>query len=122
MISVKVHQRGNDAWILDSTPLVTDREYCAKIGFTDGRSFCPVRPEGHPDREQCELFLVGRAKDTGRPGPTWYGIGGGFCQGRSSASGCENHPDNQYQAIVYKGGSFRACAQNGVCGEVVADK
>jgi hypothetical protein len=119
--NVKVHQRGTDAWILDSTPLVADAKYCAAIGFTDGRSSCPVRPEGNPEREACELYVVGRAKDTGRPGPTWYN-GTSFCQGPSSAAGCDNHPDNQYQAIVYKGGTFKACGQNGVCGEVVADR
>ena len=105
--------------MLDSTPLVgPDADYCAKIGFTDGRSICPVRPEGHPEREACELYVTGRAADTGRPGPTWY-RGGGFCTG--PAAGCENHPDNQYQVLAYLGGTYKACARNGVCGEVVVD-
>ncbi len=108
-----------ERWILDSTPLVgPDVEYCRKIGFTDSRSYCPVRPEGHPQRAACELYATGRAKDTGRAGPTWY-RDGKFCTGRPS--GCENNGDNQYLLDVYLGGTYQACASNGVCGEVVAD-
>jgi hypothetical protein len=119
-LNVKVHIRGAEAWILDSTPLVgPDATYCAKIGFTDGRAVCAVRPEGHPEREACELYVTGRAADTGRPGPTWY-FGGRFCTGRSS--GCENSAENQYQLRVFQGGVFKACGRNGVCGEVEADK
>jgi hypothetical protein len=119
-INVKVHLRGADAWTLDSTPLVgPNATYCAQIGYTDGRSMCPVRPEGNPEREACELYVTGRAKDTGRAGPTWY-FNGSFCAG--PARGCENHPENQYQLLVYTGGVFRACGKNGVCGEVNADR
>ncbi|MGE5126817.1 MAG: hypothetical protein ACM3PV_11035 [Betaproteobacteria bacterium] len=119
-IGVKVHIRGTENWILDSTPLVgPDLEYCRKIGFTDNRSVCPVRPEGNPQRSACELYAIGRAKDTNRPGPTWY-LDGHFCTGR--ASGCENNGDNQYLLNTYRGGTFRACANNGVCGEVEVDR
>jgi hypothetical protein len=119
-LNVKVHLRGAEAWTLDSTPVVgPDATYCAKIGFTDGRSVCPVRPEGHPEREACELYVTGRAADTGRPGPTWT-FGGRFCTGRSS--GCENSAENQYQLRVFQGGVFRACGRNGVCGEVEVDR
>jgi hypothetical protein len=62
---------------------------------------------------------VGRATDTGRPGPTWTSPSGGLCTGRSS--GCEN-ADNQYQLRIFLGGVFKACGRNGVCGEVTADK
>ena len=117
-INAKVHIRGGDRWVLDSTPLVTDAAFCAKIGFPD-RTNCPVRPEGHPERTACELYVTGRAVDTGRPGPTWY-FGGSLCKGQ--ASGCENHPENQYQLLVWAGGTYRACGKNGVCGEVVVDK
>ena len=41
----------------------------------------------------------------GRPGTST----GGFCTGR--ASGCENHPENQYQVLTYRGGTFQACAR-----------
>jgi len=115
-IKVKEHLRAGDAWVLDSTPLVgPDPAYCAQIGFKDGRSMCPVRPEGNPQRAACELYVTGRAADTGRPGPTWR-LDGRFCQGR--ASGCENHPDNQYLVVAYQGGTYQACARSGVCGEV----
>ena len=115
-INVKVHLRGTDNWILDSTPLVgPDAAYCQAIGFTDGRSTCPVRPEGNPQRGACELYAVGRAKDTGRPGPTWY-LNGGFCTGKSR--GCENNGDNQYLLNTYVSGTFKACAASGLCGEV----
>ena len=114
-----MHLKGSDAWTLDSTPLVVDRAYCAEIGFTDGRSFCPVRPEGHPQRAACELYAVGLALDTNRPGPTWY-FKDGFCTGKPS--GCMNSPDNQYQLKIYVSGTFKACARNGVCGDVLADR
>jgi hypothetical protein len=119
-LNVKVHLKGETSWVLDSTPLVgPDAAYCAKIGFTDGRSYCAVRLEGSAERSACELYVTGRAVDTGRPGPTWY-RGSNLCTG--GASGCENHAENQYQLVVHAGGTYRACARNGVCGEVDVDK
>jgi len=116
---VKVHQRGDNRWILDSTPLVgPDAAYCAKIGFTDGRSMCPVRPEGNPEREACELYVTGRAVDTGRPGPTWS-LNGSPCGG---PPGCQNHDDNQYQVFAYASGLYKACGRNGVCGDTTVDR
>jgi hypothetical protein len=118
-LKVKVHLRVGDARVLDSTPLVgPDPAYCAAIGYTDGRSTCPVRPEGHPQREACELYATGRAVDTGRPGPTWR-LEGRLC--RSRASGCENHPDNQYLLLAFGRGTYQACARDGTCGEVDVD-
>jgi hypothetical protein len=117
--NVKVHIKGANAWTLDSTPLVgPDAAYCAKVGFPD-RSICPVRPEGNPQRTACELYIVGRAADTGRPGPTWY-RGNSLCTGE--ASGCSNHSENQYLLLVYTGGDFRACGESGVCGDVEVDR
>jgi hypothetical protein len=116
--NVKVHIKGAASTVLDSTPLVDDAAYCAKVGFPD-RSVCPVRPEGNPQRAACELYIVGRAADTGRPGPTWY-HGSSLCKG--GASGCDNHSDNQYLLVVYTGGNYRACAQSGVCGDVDVDR
>ena len=114
-LNVKVHLKLANAWVLDSTPLVgPDAAYCAKVGFPD-RSTCPVRPEGHAERSACELYVTGRAVDTGRPGPTWY-RGSSFCTG--PASGCSNHDENQYLLVVHTSGSYRACGRNGVCGEV----
>lgn len=119
-INLNVNQRGDNHWILDSTPIVgPDAVYCAKIGFTDGRSFCPVRMEGDAQRGACELYVTGTARDTGRSGPTWS-VDGSPCTGRPV---CENSPDNQYQVIAYQGGTYRACGnKNGVCGEIVVDR
>jgi hypothetical protein len=119
-MNTKIHIRGANRWTLDTTPLVgPDKEYCRKIGFTDGRLFCAIRPEGASDRVACETYAVGTAKDTGRPGPTWY-RNDKLCTGEDS--GCENHEDNQYLLYVYKGGRYKACTRDGVCGDVDADR
>ena len=119
-INVKIHASGGDRLLLDSTPLVgPDAEYCRQIGFTDGRSFCPVRQEGDPERVACEAARVGRAADTGRAGPTWTAAGRP-CAGSGSGTWCQNHGDNQYLAWAYGAGTFRACAASGVCGEITA--
>ena len=119
--NAKVHLKSLEHYTLDSTPIVgPDAAYCQAIGYTDGRALCPVRPEGDPEREACEDWRVGKAKDTGRVGPTWT-RSGQPCTG--SASGCQNHPDNQYQLLVYPrgGGTYRVCAENGACSEVSVD-
>jgi hypothetical protein len=114
-----VHIRGPNQWTLDVTPLVgPDAEYCRKIGFTDGRSRCPVRPEGHPEREACELNAVGYAEDTKRPGPTWT-RNGKYCSGGAD---CENHPDNQYLLLARQSGYYEACTKDGMCGGVQVDR
>ena len=119
-MNAKIHLRGVNKWTLDSTPIVgPDGDYCRTIGFTDGRLFCPVRTEASPDRSACETYAVGNAKDTGRPGPTWY-RNGQLCTGE--ISGCENHEDNQYLLYAYKGGLYKACTRDGVCGDVLADR
>lgn len=108
----KVHIRGPEYYTLDSTPIVGhDAEYCARIGYTDGRSLCPVRAEGAPDRVACENWRVGTARDTGRPGPTWRKEDGTFCTG--PASGCENHPYSQYSLFTYTSGTYTVSAENG---------
>lgn len=113
-----IHQNGPTRVTLDSTPKVCDREYCAMIGFTDGRICCPPRPEGHPDVAPCNEAIVGRASDTGRVGPTWT-FNGERC-GPAGPGNCENHPDNQFLLWVFGPGTARACGNlNGVCGEVV---
>jgi hypothetical protein len=118
-INVKVHGRLADHTVLDATPLVgPNAEYCHEIGFTDGRSFCPVRPEGHPERQACEAAIVGTASDTGRYGPTWSANGRPCAGPDGGAAACLNHPDNQYLAFAYGAGTFRACAESGVCGQV----
>jgi hypothetical protein len=106
----KLHLKGEEFDTLDSTPLVgPDLEYCNSVGFT-GQTICPVRPEGTVDRVACENWRVGKAKDTGRYGPTWTNAAGNFCTGPES--GCINSP-NQYQLYVYKGGTYVVTAENG---------
>jgi hypothetical protein len=112
-MNCKVHIKGPEYYTLDSTPIVGhDAAYCAAIGYTDGRSLCPVRAEGAPDREACEAWRVGNAQDTGRPGPTWRKADGSFCTG--PASGCENHPNTQYSLLTYVGGTYVVSTANGV--------
>lgn len=118
-VAVKVYQKGREFWTMDSTPLSgPDTQYCWEIGYRDGRRYCPVRQEGHPERAPCESWAVGKAKDTGRPGPTWT-FKDALCTGPES--GCENHPSNQYQLNVYKYGVYLACVKNDVCGEELAE-
>jgi hypothetical protein len=114
-----IHIWGPNQWTLDTTPLVgPDVDYCREIGFTDGRSRCPVRTEGNPEREACELYAVGYAEDTGRPGPTWT-LNGNYCTGGDD---CENHPDNQYLLWARASGYYEACTKDGVCGGVQVDR
>jgi hypothetical protein len=115
-MNCKIHLHAEDVYSLDSTALVGPASYCAEIGYTDGRALCPVRKEGSPERGPCEEWRVGYAKDTGRTGPTWT-FNGNYCTGR--ASGCENHPTNQYELLVYVPGTFTVCAQTGDCCSVV---
>jgi hypothetical protein len=125
---LSIHQKDVDFWQIDSTPLVgPDVDYCWTVGFTDGRSICSVRPEGTPDREACELWRTGKAKDTGKYGPTWTFIGKD-----GKESGCSNAPDapcqhyedggHYFQVKAIKGGLYRACTADGACGEVDVDR
>jgi hypothetical protein len=112
-VDVKVHIVGANRLILDSTPMVgPDAEYCRKIGFTDGRRYCPTRAEGSDQRYACDVLTVGQANDTGRTGPTWT-FNGGPCV---IEKGCENHEDNQFLVSAYKKGVYEACVQSGACG------
>ncbi len=117
-VNVKVFASQPSRVILDATPLVgPDGTYCQLIGYTDGRSFCPVRPAGHPERTACEALRVGSATDTGRIGPTWSAAGRP-CQGESGGTSCLNHSDNQYLVYAYGAGTFRACVAGGACGQI----
>ena len=111
--NAKVHIKGPEYYTLDSTPIVgPDANYCAAIGYTDGRAWCPVRAEGSRDRVECENWRVGKAKDTGRDGPTWQHRDGEtveYCKGLK-VNGCENHPDNQYGLLAARGGTYVMCA------------
>ena len=51
------------------TPLVgPDAAYCAALGYTDGRLFCPPRLDGDPKREACEVQVM-------RGDPDWRSDG-----------------------------------------------
>ena len=115
----KIHIPGQDYDTLDSTPIVRDGEYCAAIGYTDGRFDCPVRQEQSPERKACETWRVGYAKDNGQPGPTWT-LNGHYCTGPES--GCANFPGNQYELYAYKGGTYVMCGQSGACGELIGTR
>jgi hypothetical protein len=114
-IDVKIHIYGSGRTVLDASPLVgPDEAYCRTIGFTDGRKYCPPRPEGNPERAACDAALVGPAADTGRIGPTWR-VNGQPCV---FANGCENHPNNQFLVFAYTAGTYQACAR-GICGALL---
>ena len=119
-MNTKIHLRGANKWTLDTTPLVgPDGDYCRKIGFTDGRLFCPVRTGGH-FRPRRVRDLRGRHREGHGPArphvvPQRQAL-------HRELSGCENHEDNQYLLYVYKGGLYKACTRDGICGEVVADR
>lgn len=117
----KVHLKNVEFYTLDSTPMVgPDCAYCAAAGFDDGRCLCPVRPHGAKDREACENWSVGIARDTGRPGPTWTKEDGTHCTG--IASGCANSPESQYQLFAYRGGTYKVEAANGASCAVVVER
>ena len=74
-IKVSVQLDNGFRKLVDSRPIVinegqgTTNSYCGKIGFDSRAPYCDTRPEGHPQREACDILVVGRASDTGRYGP-----------------------------------------------------
>jgi len=118
-IDVGVLIVGANRLILDSTPIVgPDPDYCRAIGFTDGRRYCPPRPEGHPDRAACDSLLVGRAEDTNRYGPRWFVNDRGCVNYAVRPPFCVNHPENQFLVQAFGAGLYEACSRSGVCGGV----
>lgn len=119
-LKLRIQAKNREYWDVDATPLVgPNAQYCRQIGFTDGRSICSVRPEGDPQRAECEAYAVGIAEDTGVLGPTWT-RNGEFCTGPESE--CAHEPNNLFQVRVYTGGLIKACADNKACGEIFTDK
>ncbi len=107
----KIHLKNKQYYTLDSTPLVgPDVAYCAAVGMPE-RAICPIRVPGTPDRVACENWRVGIAKDTGKLGPTWTTADGSYCTGPDS--GCQHHPDNPYELLTYKGGSYTVSGETG---------
>lgn len=94
---VKEHTKGPNWTVVDSTPKVKDSQYCSAIGQPG--IYCPIRPEGDPNRAACEAVSTGTV--------VWTGPG-------------EQVPDNVYQYRVRRGvsGTAKICASNGVCGSV----
>ena len=125
-LSVKIHLKENDYWTIDSTPLVgPDGEYCYAVGFTDGRTICPLRPEGAEDRAACETWRGGIAKD-GIPGPTWthieYGTGKETLCSSAPDAPCDHHPNGPYTVKAFRGGIYRVCTEAGACAQVDVDR
>jgi len=120
VLKVKIHIHTPQYWIIDSTPIVgPNLVYCREIGYSDGRSYCPVRPDVSNERVACEAWAVGKAEDTGKPGPTWVLNGKTWCTGKES--GCE-HSENPFQVHAFSGGLYQACVSNGVCASVQVDR
>jgi len=122
-INVKVHNNQGIKKVLDSAPIVCSGgdfpQYCEKMMNDPSRRCCPPRPEGHPQRVACDEALMGRARDTGQVGPTWSVNGKPCFNGESTViPRCNNNPANQYLVFAYGSGRFKACAENGVCGEI----
>jgi hypothetical protein len=125
-LNIKIHLKDKDWWTVDSTPLVgPDGDYCYAVGFTDGRTICPLRPEGASDRAACELWRGGIAKD-GIPGPTWTHTDKAtgketVCSSAPDAP-CDHHPNGPYTVKAFRGGLYRVCTQAGACAELDVDR
>jgi hypothetical protein len=97
---LKIHVIGPNWVTLDSTPQVKDREFCAAIGWFDGRSVCALGLEGDPCRSVRERIAVGGD-------PIWTGPG-------------EVSPEGPYLYRVRRGvaGTVTVCSASGVCGSL----
>jgi hypothetical protein len=115
----KINTHGAAYSVLDSTVQIVDASWCRTmmlydIDGYDGRGFCPLRMKSGPEREACEAWVVGKALDTGRDGPTWINPQGEYCAlpgtvpaGQVPESGCENDPGDagQFDLRVYNNGA-----------------
>ncbi len=117
---IEVMYKLPEYYTVDSTPLVgPDVQYCISAGFTDGRSICPVRLEDAPDRQACELWRSGIAKDTGQPGPTWTRTDNAtgvtsYCSG-ADAPCARSGP---FTVHAFKGGKYEVCTEAGACADI----
>jgi hypothetical protein len=103
---------GPAKWRLDSKPIVKDVDgYCKQVGLSGKQ--CETRPEGSPQREACDALVVGKAKDTGRVGPTWSSdFGPCLSVDTGTQNGCINDSLNQFLVIAKGAGSYLACASD----------
>jgi hypothetical protein len=118
-IKVSVQLDNGFRKLVDSRPVVenvgkgTSDSYCGKVGFGASTAYCDTRPEGHPQREACDILVVGKAPDTGRYGPSWSKDGKPCVNaGSETAPGCTNHADNQFLVISRGPGNLLACASD----------
>ena len=114
-MKLKIHTDSGNRKQLDSKPIVANLDgYCAKVGLATAGSYCETRPEGSPQREACDGLVVGRARDTGRIGPTWtFNDQPCFSAGDTGgAPGCINSPDNQFLVVARGAGNYLACASD----------
>ncbi len=126
-INVHTQYKFKDYWVVDSSPLIgPNADYCAAIGFSDGRSFCTLRQEGADDRAACELWRAGMSKDTPpRPGPTWtlttkVGV---VHYGTGEDSGCAHDDDlGPWKVRAYIGGTYTVCVVDGACNTTDVDR
>lgn len=101
-------------WLLDSKPLVENIDnYCQRVGAGNGK-YCETRLEGDLQREACDALAVGKAKDTGRYGPTWYYNNKPCIPAGDPSSGCINYETNQFLAVAKGAGNYQACAADDV--------
>jgi len=122
---VKVMYKLPEYYTVDSTPFVGPNvAYCVSAGFTDGRSICPVRLEDAPDRQACELWRSGTAKDTGQPGPTWTWTENGTGKTAYCSGGADKPCDRigPFTVKAFKGGKYQVCSEAGACGEVQVER
>ncbi len=122
--NIKINYKQYDYWLIDSTPLVADANYCRRVGYGD-RTTCPVRLPDAADRVACELWRVGTAKDTGKPGPTWtVTLRNGTTSPCTGAKGpCEHIPGLPFDVKAYIGGLYKVCTETGeVCGQLEVDR
>lgn len=122
-INVSIHTGSTN--LLDSRPLVENIDnYCQRVGIGNG-SYCVTRLEGDLQREACDALAVGKAKDTGRYGPTWSYNDLPCMPAGTPGNGCINHETNQFLAKAKGPGNFKACAADDVpvqgdrCGGII---
>jgi len=112
--AIKVHNDLGYRKVLDTKPLVENVDgYCGKVGLSANARFCETRPEDSPERAGCDYMAVGRAKDTGRYGPTWF-YEGRPCAAGPDQPGCTNHESNQFLVVAKGPGEYAACAADEV--------
>ena len=81
----------------------------SRSGSPTGGPSAPSGRKGPTDRQACELWRSGIAKDTGQPGPTWtVTLKDGttsYCTGPTGP--CEHHPAGPFSVRAFKGGLYR---------------